>query len=85
MFETIIRERRRREVQPILETIEKCLTMIDQAPATDGQDDGDTMANQRARFADILDFFETMNSIVNVALEATPGGLKGLAQTLRSL
>ena len=31
MFETISRERRRREVQPIVETIERCLEMIGEA------------------------------------------------------
>src|SRR5262245_55572265 len=36
MFETITRERRRREVEPIVETLHRCLGMIEQEGAVSG-------------------------------------------------
>ncbi len=85
MFETIVRERRRREVQPIVETIERCVRMID-----DGQSGlrGQSRKNAQAykkRFTDILDFCEMMNTVFNLTSRAGRSGLKPLAKTLGKL
>ncbi|MGD2108291.1 MAG: transcriptional regulator [Phycisphaerae bacterium] len=85
MFETIVRERRRREVQPIVETIQRCLEMIEVEKASlRGQARKEADA-QRKRFADILDFTEVMNTLFNITSKAGPAGLKTLTKTLSTL
>jgi DNA-binding transcriptional regulator GbsR (MarR family) len=85
MFDTIIRERRRREVEPIVETLQRCLTMI--------KDDGGRLsgdARKQAdvfvkRFTDILEFCEIMNTLFNLMSKAGRTGLKPLAKTVGKL
>ncbi len=85
MFETIVRERRRREVQPIVETIGRCLEMIN-------AEAGDKHARERMdadayekRFTDILEFCETLNSLFNVVSKAGRRGLGPIAKTIGKL
>lgn len=85
MFETIVRERRRREVQPIVETIERCMVMIhDARRGLRGKVRKDAGAYEK-RFADILDFCEGMNSLFNLVSKAGRGGLKPVVKTLGKL
>jgi len=85
MFETITRERRRREVEPIVETIEKCLSIIDKDR---GRLSGDAKADAESyhsRFSDILEFFGLMNSVFNGISKVGPTGLKPLVKALGDL
>jgi DNA-binding transcriptional regulator GbsR (MarR family) len=85
MFDTIIRERRRREVQPIVETLERCMEMIAQTPperATTDQAEYDVYAK---RFSDILEFCEAMNVVFNAVSQGGRGGLKTLTRTLAAM
>ena len=85
MFETIMRERRRREVQPIVETIERALAMIDEERSTlRGQARKDAEAYKK-RFSDILEFCETMNTLFNLMSRAGHGRLKPIVKTLGKL
>ena len=85
MFETIVRERRRREVQPIVETIGRCLDMINERPSgTRGRKSGEAIAYEK-RFADILEFCETLNSLFNVMSKAGRKGLGPIARTIGKL
>ncbi|MGB2987554.1 MAG: hypothetical protein WBE26_16945, partial [Phycisphaerae bacterium] len=85
MFDAIVRERRRREVQPIVETIERCLDMIDEEKAgLRGQARKDAEVYKK-RFTDILEFCETMNTLFNLMSKAGRSGLKPLARTLGKL
>lgn len=77
MFETIVRERRRREVQPIVETIEKCLAMIEPAGAS-GKAAKDDAGSCRKRLSDILEFFELMNTLFNVMMKGGRHGVPAL-------
>lgn len=85
MFETIMRERRRREVLPIMETIERCLTMIDEGRgALRGQ------ARKKAelyekRYIDLLEFCEIMNTMFDLMSRAGRTGVKTLAKALGEL
>ena len=81
MFETILRERRRREVQPIMETLQRCLTMIDTAGNGDGRTDGEAGA-YRQRFRDMLEFCELMTTLANLVSERGQSGLQPLANSL---
>ena len=82
MFETIVRERRRREVQPIVETIERCLTMIEEPkPGGDARTREEAEAYRR-RFTDIREFCETMNTMFNLMNKT---GRKGMASVAKAL
>ena len=85
MFETITRERKRREIEPIVETIQRCLAMIEQEK---GQLKGEASkaADQfQKRFTDILKFFEMMNMMFNVVTQVGRSGLEPLASALTQL
>ena len=85
MFETITRERKRREIQPILETIERCLTTIEQERVgLRGQARKDADVYHK-RFADILEFCETLNMLFNLISKAGRVGVKPLAKALGKL
>jgi len=85
MFETIVRERRRREMQPIVETIDRCLAMIEEEKTgLRGQARKEADA-YRQRFVDILEFCEAINTLFNLTSKAGPAGLKGLTRTLGKL
>ncbi|MEK7710370.1 MAG: MarR family transcriptional regulator [Planctomycetota bacterium] len=82
MFETITRERRRREVEPIVETIERCLSMIDKEQGRlSGEAKSDADAYHKS-FVDILEFFGLMNTAFNGISKVGPAGFKPLVQAL---
>ncbi len=85
MFEIIIRERRRREVQPIVETTQKCLSMATEA-VKGFRGEARTEAHEAVRrFTDILEFCDAMNTLFLVVGKAGHAGLKPLARTLHKL
>ena len=66
MFETILRERRRREIQPIVETLDRCIEMIEQdRQRSKSPMEGDLEAFKR-RFTDLQEFCSTMNGFFNL-------------------
>jgi DNA-binding transcriptional regulator GbsR (MarR family) len=82
MFETITRERRRREVQPIVETLEKCLAMVEEArAASSGPGRKEAEAFHR-RFSDLLAFSTTMNVMFNLLLKTGRLGVRPLTRAL---
>lgn len=83
MFETITRERRRREVEPIVETIHRCLGMIDQDAARLGGEAKTQAEAYRKRFSDILELFSLMNNAFNAITQMGASGWKPLAQALQ--
>ncbi len=85
MFETIMRERRRREVQPIVETIERCLTMIDEGKGSGTPEVRKESAACRKRFQDVLEFCEFMNTLFNLMSKAGRTGVRPLAKTIGKL
>lgn len=84
MFETIFRERRRREVQPIVETIHRCLEMIDQ-DRTLTADERRKADDQRKRYDDILTFCEVINRVFHLMERAGRNGLRPLTESLAAL
>ena len=85
MFETIIRERRRREVQPIVETIERCLDMVQEGQRGLRGQARKSAQVYRKNFTDILEFCETMNTVFNLMSRAGRSGLKPMAKILGKL
>jgi DNA-binding transcriptional regulator GbsR (MarR family) len=85
MFETISRERRRREVLPIMETIERCLAMIDERPADFKGRDAKYAEDYRKRFNDIYEFCQLLDTLFNVIAKGGRDGVKPLLTTIASL
>ena len=85
MFETIVGERRRREIQPIVEALERCRSMTEeQTRGLHGPARQDALVAGK-RFADILEFCESMNVLFNLVSTAGRGGLKPLSRMLAKL
>ena len=85
MFETITRERRRREVLPIMETIERCLAMIEGGGGgRRGQISREAKACQ-TRFTEIYEFCRLMETLFNLISKAGPVGIKSFAETLEQI
>jgi DNA-binding transcriptional regulator GbsR (MarR family) len=85
MFETITRERRRREVEPILETIDRCRGAIQrEKPTLKGEDRVQAQVYE-SRFDEMLRFFELMNKVFNLMTRVGPTGLKRMAGMLEKL
>jgi DNA-binding transcriptional regulator GbsR (MarR family) len=86
MFETITKERRRRELQPIVETIGKCLTMIDEQRRGGGAGHHKEVEAVQKRLADLLEFCELMNNFFNLFVSAAGRtGMRPLTKALAKL
>lgn len=85
MFETIIRERRRREVEPIVETLHRCTAMIqEERGRLPAEQKRDAEAYQK-RFNDILEFCGTVDALFDIMSKVGRTGLKPLAKTVGKL
>jgi len=81
MFETITRERRRREVEPIIATIDRCCAMVgDHAPADRAEDR--EMREFRRRLEGLRTFLSTMSTLFDLVLQIGSEGVDELAQVL---
>ena len=79
MFETIMRERRRREVEPIIDTIERCRQIIN----TGGVSAVKAPAEAReitSRLDELQRFLSTMGTLFELVLRFGPDGVDGLLQ-----
>ncbi|MBU0640940.1 MAG: MarR family transcriptional regulator [Planctomycetes bacterium] len=82
MFETILRERQRREVEPIIATIERCQAMINQPhPGPDAADPAET-ADYRRRLDELRDFLSAMGTLFELALRYGDSGIGKLTRQL---
>lgn len=78
MFETIMRERRRREVEPIIATIDRCCETVKQRRPGNGVDAEDIQEFQ-ARLEGLRRFLATMGGLFELMLRFGPAGLDQLA------
>lgn len=85
MFETIMRERRRREVLPIMETIERCMAMIGPDKKRTSKQEGNMAAQYRKKYADILEFCELMDTLFNLMSRTGRTSAGSLARKLGKL
>jgi len=85
MFDTILRERRRREVEPIVETLHRCSSMIQEERGRLTTDAKKEAEAYQKRFNDILEFCEIMNTLFDLMSKAGRTGLKPLAKMVGRL
>jgi len=75
MFQTIIRERRRREVEPILETIGRCREMVDDLPEDTSEERRQEARVYRQRLDTMDEFLKGVMLLLNMVLRSGKGGL----------
>lgn len=82
MFETILRERRRREVEPVIATIDRCRTMVAEdghPPHADAELDA-----YRRRLDALRSFLATMSTLFELVLRFGHDGVSQLTALLTS-
>jgi len=79
MFETIMRERRRREVEPIIATIERCRAMTAEGCNDRTDPDATAAAKEFVRRLDELQrFLSTMSTLFELVLQFGSDGVRSL-------
>jgi len=85
LFANITRQRQRREVEPILDTVRRCRDLVDEEiPKLKGEEAADLRAYRR-RLEDMLEFLTAVARIVDLFLRLGPRGLKRVNGVLRKL
>lgn len=82
MFETILRERRRREVEPIVSTIDRCIELAAPLQAADAPS-SDALQDYRRRLSDLRQFLHTLSVLFELVLQYGSDGLERLARSFR--
>ncbi len=82
IFETITRERRRRELQPVVDTISQCQEMIEDC--SDGQEPEEVQV-YRSRLTSMHDFLGTMHGLLNIVLKVKSTGIRKFTHSLGKL
>ena len=85
MFETIAQQRKRREVEPILEVIQRCRDMVSDKKIRSRSPEDEEAAIYRKRLDDMLAFLEMMSTLFELALQFGSGGMERVTSTLRRL
>lgn len=83
MFETIMRERRRREVEPIVATIQRCRELLSATQDVPASQRAGMLA-QRQRFDDLQRFLHAMGKLFELVLQVGPAGIESLAELLET-
>ena len=83
MFQTIVRERRRREVEPIVETIQRCREMV----ASQMGELPDNLRHEadiyRERLDNMSNFLNAVMLLLNMILRSGKGAFEGLPALLQ--
>lgn len=85
MFEVIIRQRRRREVEPILDTIDRCRTMAvsDGKPRKPG--DAKESETYLQRLGEMDEFLQAVGTIVDLMVKVGPKGISRISGLMMKL
>ncbi len=84
MFETIMRERRRREVEPIIDTIDHCCQQVHAAEYPPDHPEAEDAQVFLKRLEDLRHFLATMGTLFELVLEFGGAGIEQLSRTLLS-
>jgi len=85
-FETIARQRKKREMEPILETLRKCRDLALQAERTARKPETRTEARQsRERLEEMLGFIELVAGVIESFLRSGPESLRQIAAMVEIL
>jgi HTH-type transcriptional regulator, glycine betaine synthesis regulator len=84
MFETIMRERRRREVEPIVATINRCREMVADSPG-EGRVEIEETREFRRRIDEFQNFLTTMSTLFELVVQFGSAGVKQLAEFIAAV
>jgi HTH-type transcriptional regulator, glycine betaine synthesis regulator len=84
MFQTIVRERRRREVEPIIETIARCRSMVTEGMSDLSDDQRREAEVYQQRLGSMDDFLSGVNSLLNVLLGSGRDSISQLQALLKA-
>jgi DNA-binding transcriptional regulator GbsR (MarR family) len=82
MFRTIIQQRRRREVEPIIETIAHCREMVVGGGAELRPDQQAEVRTYRKRLDEMNDFLGAVGSMVDLLLKVGPKGIGKISRLI---
>ncbi|HRX84034.1 MAG TPA: ArsR family transcriptional regulator [Phycisphaerae bacterium] len=82
MFETITRERRRREVEPIIETIDRCRQDLAAEMAALPPDKQEESRRYDEKLKDMIEFIHAVNALLDTVLTSGGGKIRKLTAVL---
>ena len=82
MFETIMRERRRREVEPIIATIDSCCERVANCGNNGDAVETEDVREFRQRIEALRRFLQTMGNLFELVLEIGGEGVENLASAM---
>ena len=85
IFQMISRERRRRELEPIVETIERCQAMVAKGKSKLRGSARSAADLYQERLDEMLSFFVALNGVFNSMSRLGPDGVRFLASTMDEL
>lgn len=85
MFETITRQRRRREVEPILETIARCREMVADGSAEQRPSESAEAKVYEQRLHDMNQFLEAVGALVDLLMKLGPKGMGRISSMMMKL
>lgn len=80
MFETIMRERRRREVEPIIATIDHCCESVGKVYGDNNDPEAEDTREFLKRVEELRRFLATMGALFELTLELGADGIGNLSQ-----
>lgn len=84
LFETIVRQRRRREVEPILETINRCRDMTARDAGGKAAQNAEARAFSK-RLDDMQNFLEAIGTMVDLLMKVGPKGISRVSGMIMKL
>ena len=85
MFETIVRQRARREVQPILDTIKHCRDMVAAAAVDRGSAGAELATTYLRRLDSMNDLLQAVAAVVDLLLKVGPKEMDRLSGLVKQL
>lgn len=82
MFETIMRERRRREVEPIIATIDRCFETVAAGKGRLDEADAEDVKEFRRRLEELRGFLSTMGTLFELVLHFGGGRVGDLTRLM---
>jgi DNA-binding transcriptional regulator GbsR (MarR family) len=87
MFQIILRERKKRELDPLLSRLEECLALAGKKPEGKAVSVEDKAGHETyvKRVTELRDFFSTFHRLFSVVLDNQPGSLAKAAKVIEKL
>lgn len=85
LFETIARQRRRREVEPIIDTIDRCRDMAKRELAEGNGANATSTKVYLRRLDEMLTFLQAFGTMVDLLMKVGPKGIRHVSGLMRKI